>query len=436
MYGENGAAMRRELAALLRQHRIQLRLGGPSEPDRDGQGLQIRQYRQSVLIWCNQAMKAASPLIFPNLPAKPANPFRADRPSVSAAGELARALDNATTQSSTPPASTELLTTPSGNEVVEHWREAARAAALAEHDTGGELAAHMDVPQARALVGDVAAIAQALVVLDQRYRNTPDWEHLHQGARLGWAALAAALDVSLGQPDYSIDTKGWRPRTKPIRGHARPGILGVLQAEHNLLVRLKSFPNAVNLRLVVDSQRLLSSRLAPFAARVDQRLAQRWESRAATYSLIQQQLRDIGGQLGKGELAAAEGANAVSRLAALAHDTIIDPRALKGFEELFDKLDERIADIVEDGVARGAYLRRLTVPRLVTGTGSLVQPVRERYMPVTRASDLAVLQTVHTELRPRRRIQHAIPDPTRAELHAALIHRPLPKRTKPDVQQM
>ena len=30
MYGENGAAMRQELAALLRQHRIQHRLGSRS----------------------------------------------------------------------------------------------------------------------------------------------------------------------------------------------------------------------------------------------------------------------------------------------------------------------------------------------------------------------------------------------------------------------
>lgn len=424
MYGENGAAMRRQLAALLRQHRIQLRLGGPSNPDRDGLGLQIRQYRQCVLIWCSQSMEAASPLIFPNPPTKPANPFRADRPSVSAAGELARALDNAKTQSSTPPASTELLTTPSGNDVVEHWREAARAAALAEHDTGGELAAHMDVPQARALVGDVAAIAQALVVLDQRYRNTPGWEPLSQGARLGWAALAAALDVSLGQPDYSIDTKGWRPKTKPIAGPAKPGVLGVLQAEHNLVVRLKSFPNALNLRLIVDSQRLLSSQLAPFAARVDQRLEKRWQARASTYSLIQQQLRDIGGQLGKGELAAVEGANAVSRLRAVPADATVEPRVLSAFQVLFDRLDRRIADIVEDGVARGAYLQRVALPRLSAGSGELVQPVRERYARVTQVADLEVIRTVRTQLRPNLTVEPSGPGRTRADLHAALIHRP------------
>jgi hypothetical protein len=424
MYGENGAAMRRELAALLRQHRIQHRIGDPAQPDRAVHGVQIRQYRQSILIWCTQAMQAASPLLFSNLPTKPANPFRAGRPGTTGAGELARALEHAKAHSSAHAASSDVLTTPTGNPVLEHWRGLARAATLAEHDTAAEVASHLTAPQAQALVGDVAAIAQALVVLDQRYKNTPGWEQLSQNARLGWAALAAALDVNLGQPDYTVDSTGWRPKTKPIEGPAKPGILGVLQAEHNLSVRLKSSPNATNLRLIVDSQRLLSDRLAPLAARIDDGLAQRCEARAATYSRIQRQLRDIGGRLGEGGLAAAEGANAVARLAAIPPGTIIEPRVLSGFQTLFDKIDSRIADIVESGIERGAFVKRVTVPRLVTGTGQLVQPVRERYLPVTRPSDLDVVQTVRNELRPRPRIEAVGPDPTRADLHAALVHRP------------
>lgn len=423
MYGENGAAMRRELAALLRQHRIQHRIGGPAHPDRAVLGLQIRQYRQSLLIWSTQAMQAASPLLFSNLPTKPANPFRTGRPGTTGAGELARALEHAKNHSSARAASSDLLTTPSDNPVVEHWRELARAATLAEHDTATEVASHLTAPQAQALVGDVAAIAQALVVLDQRYKNTPGWEQLPQNARLGWAALAAALDVNLGQPDYTVDSTGWRPKTKPIDGPAKPGILGVLQAEHNLAVRLKSSPNTMNLRLIVDSQRLLSSRLAPFAARIDHGLAQRWEARAATYSRIQQQLRDVGGRLGEGGLAAAEGANAVTRLASIPADTIFEPRVLSGFQTLFTKIDARIADIVESGIERGAFVKRVTVPRLVTGTGQLVKPVRERYLPVTQATDLDVVQTVRNELRPRPRIEAVGPGLTRADLHAALVHR-------------
>ena len=221
---------------------------------RGSSALLIRTYRQTVLVWCGQAMRAASPLAFSNMPPAQPNPFRAvgwrgdgatDRSRrTGAAIELARQQSTRTAAST---ASSWPRRTPT--RCVEHWRLAARAAALAEHDTASEVAAQMTAPQAQALVGDVAAITQALVVLDQRYKNTPGWEPLAQSARLGWAALAAALDVNLGQPDYTVDHLGWRPKTKIIdrpgaaRDPRRPA------GEHNLVIRMKSVPNATNLRL-------------------------------------------------------------------------------------------------------------------------------------------------------------------------------------------
>lgn len=168
--------------------------------------------------------------------------------------------------------------------------------------------------------------------------------------------------------------------------------------------RLKSSPNTTNPRLIVDSQRLVSSRLAPFEGRIDVGLAQRWEARAATYTKLQRELRDVGGRLGEGGLAAAEGANAVTRLGTIPADAIIEPRVLSGFQTLFATIDAQIADIVESGVERGAFVKRLTVPRLVT--------------------DLDVVQTVRNELRPQHSIEAVGPGPTRADLHAALVHRP------------
>ncbi|HEY0642481.1 MAG TPA: hypothetical protein VGD39_03615, partial [Nocardioides sp.] len=55
---------------------------------------------------------------------------------------------------------------------------AAKAPALAEHDTAPDLAVHLRAAQARTVAGDVAAISEALVVLERRYRDTPDWESL------------------------------------------------------------------------------------------------------------------------------------------------------------------------------------------------------------------------------------------------------------------
>jgi hypothetical protein len=433
MYGETGAAMREVFAELLRQHRVQQRLGGtPIERIRLGE--QIRQYRQTVMIWSSQALESVSSLTFSNqTPAQP-NPFRSVGTAghaASPAGELARAINLAKTEATATSASIEQLTTPTGHESVELWRTAARASALAEHDTAPDVATAMSVPQAQAVVADVAAITQALVVLDQRYRNTPGWEQLAQGSRLGWAALAAALDVSLGQPDYTVDTLGWRPKTKPITGPAKPGILGVLQAEHNLVVRMKSVPSATNLRYVIDSQRLLARHLVPFAARVDQRLADRWTARAETYLQLQRQFRPIGGLVGSGGPTASEGANAVSRLRALPADTIVEPRVLGGFQLLFDRLDRRIADVIEDGIDEGALFQRVRLPRLVESSGELVAPVRERFVPVDRTTHRELIDTVRDELRPRPTHQIATPGPTRAELSLALIHRPVcrPGRT-------
>ncbi len=77
-------------------------------------------------------------------------------------------LESARDQATTRPASSPEFTTPSLNSVVEHWRLAARAAALAEHDTAPDQAIHLTAAQARTIAGDVAAISQALVVLDRR----------------------------------------------------------------------------------------------------------------------------------------------------------------------------------------------------------------------------------------------------------------------------
>jgi hypothetical protein len=120
----------------------------------------------------------------------------------------------------------------------------------------------------------------------------------------------------------------------------------------------------------------------------------------------------------------AEGANAVARLKALPKDTIVEPRVLSGFQLLFNRLDDRIADVIENGVEHGAFFKRVTLPRLVGGGGQLVSPARERFVPITSATDLAVVKTVRERLRPRVELLMATPGPTRVDLHSALIHRP------------
>lgn len=438
MYGETGDLMRTELAALLRQHRILHRLGDrtPSATgaasEREAAGIVIQQYRQTVLSWCTEAVMAAKPLVFSATLPAPANPFRTSTTPGTAVGELARALHRTRDASTAPRAPTALLAIASPNEVVEHWRHAARAAALAEHDTNGIAGLRLTGPQAEALVGDVAAVTQALVVLDQRYLNVPGWERLTEPGRLGWAALATALDVSLGQHDYGVDSTGWRPRTHTLRIGPQSGILGVLQTEHDVLVRLKSFPTAMNLRLIVDSQQRLSRRLSILAERTDASHAEIWRARAASYSALKQHLRNVGGRIGKGGPAVAEAANATARLRALPADTIVEPRVAAGFQTLFHAIDQRIAEIIEAGIDRSAYLQRVQVPRLVTDSGRLVTPTRERFMPLDRSAHKELLSAVRG-LVPRAEPEHATPGRSRSALHSALIHQPAARPTDPGI---
>jgi hypothetical protein len=104
-------------------------------------------------------------------------------------------------------------------------------------------------------------------------------------------------------------------------------------------------------------------------------------------------LRNIGGRLGKGAAAAGEAANAVGRLEALPSEAVIEPRMLGGFQTLFRRIDSRITDILESGVEQGEFVQRVTVPRLMSGEGRMVHPVRERFVPVARATDLDVIRT-------------------------------------------
>ncbi|MFC7725526.1 hypothetical protein ACFQW6_10435 [Nocardioides sp. GCM10028917] len=419
MYGESGSALRREMTDLLRLHRVQRRFGAADHVA--GQVLLVRQYRENVLAWCGNALQLAIPMSFTNLPPRNPNPFEPCG-NRSAARDLARALAHARDSSSVTPAALDQLTSRHENYLVEHWRQVARAAALAEGDLD-QMGQIITTSQAAGIVSDVSAITQALVVLDRRYRRVSGWTHLEHGASLGWAALAAALDVNLTVPDHSLDTAGWQPRVRPMRGRVPAGLLGVLQAEHNVLAGLDHFPHALRLRLVVDSQRVLSARLSPLARRTEPAQVQFWDERAGTYEAIQRHLRNIGGISGGGGRAASEAANVVVRLRAIDGSTVIEPRTLAGFRMLAERIDDRIAAVVEEGFERGDFVERVKLPRLDATSGKLVHPVRARYRPVLNADAHPLVQTVRQRLSDRRSVCPSGPDASRVELHAELAHR-------------
>jgi hypothetical protein len=436
MYGENGGLMRAELSALLHQHRIQQRIGGEgiytvaattTADQRRQIGELIRHYRQGILIWCHQATIAAAPATASNLSRPPVNPFRVANSRHGALAALSRAVEQAVDASTAPLATLDELAAPHVLPLVERWRHAARAAALGEHDFDAGLGhGRLDAQQSQTLIADVAAVVQALVVLDQRYSNIPGWEKLHRPERLGWTALACALDATLDPPDYAIDLRGWRPPTKVIKGPGKPGLLGVLQAEHNLVIRMRSFPSAMHLRLVVDSQRLLSRQLASLVEKVEPALHDTWTVRERTYVDLQHELRNIRGRIGTGGLAAAEAANAVSRLRAIPNDDGLDLRTLHGFTTLFDALDHRIADVLEEGIRRKEYLVRVKVPAVEDDSGQMVAPPRERHLPLGEMEHTSIMRLANDRLRPIPTPNQAPPQAarSRAEFHAAIVHQP------------
>lgn len=438
MYGENGALLRTALAELLRQHRIQQRVSRhwrtapdlTSEAARTEASVLIRTYRHAVLVWCHQTAAAINPYVVSNVTHLPPNPFIGAERELAPLDSLERALRATRDASSAHLPTLELLTAPHALPLVESWRQIARAAALAEHDINAAPGARaLTVEEALTVAGDVASISQALIVLDRRYKNLPGWEPLRKSTQLGWAALACALDASLGSPDLSVDDHGWRPRTKPIRGPARPGYLGVLQAEHNMLVRLSTRPTALNLRLIVDSQRLVSTLLADRVEATDRRAAERWRRRASTYQLLQRQLRDIGSLVGGGGAAAGQAAAAVSRLRSVPTTTPVEPRTISGLATIFAHIDDRVAEIVENSLAKGQYFERTKLPIVSGDATRLVHLAKETFVPVTAATQ--------TRLRAlaRHRLRAAVPSSateqpggrrSRAEIHSALVHRPSP----------
>lgn len=73
--------------------------------------------------------------------------------------------------------------------------------------------------------------------------------------------------MHLGQEHVADYTIGWRPRAKLVRGAVRPGILGVFQAEHNLLVRFHAFPHVANLAIAQPTTLRLTGGRRPFGDR-------------------------------------------------------------------------------------------------------------------------------------------------------------------------
>lgn len=436
MYGETSGMLRVALGELLRQHRIQQRIGGgglhtvpaTTTPDeRKVIGDQIARYRYAVFVWSHQAMRAANPRI--NLAGStgrtrgPAEELRY-RVEVSLGGidvDL--------------PTMDELVTE-QPFALVDAWRQAARACVLGEHDFGNGVGyGRLSEAQCLTVIKDAADVVRAVVSLDRRYANIPGWQPLKEPGRLGRAAETCATWSGYSELDYTVDLRGWEPEPTLIEGPGLPGISGVLQAQHNLLIHLGTFPTAQNLRVVLDSQRIVSRETARRLQPVDPALAARWERRGETYGRLVHETRDLGGMVGNGGPAAGQGSVAALRMEKLSRDGLADPTGCRRLQRVSAGIDQRICNLIEYGVARRLYFQRINVPGLSDHNGEPVRVTRQKYVPITSRVQTELLAIVRSDLRPTP-IQRKAPKgalQSRLDFEAALHHRPRPRGASPDV---
>lgn len=425
MYGTNGRQLREELTTLLRQHRIQQRLGGPGShsipatttpEQREEFGQLIQRYRYAALAWCLHAVVAAD-----------LRPGLESTSSRGPAEELRFRLTRSINMSNADMPSLDDLSTPQDFAMVESWRQVARAAVLGEHDFPGLMdQGRLSHAECMTVLKDAAEVTRALVVLDKRYARTPGWIPIRERARLDRAARVCATLARDVELEYAVDQKGWRPPSATIDGGPLPGIGGVLQAEHNMLVHLGQFPTALNLRRVMDGQRILSHEAARRAPNVAPELIEKWLEREQTYKRLIDETRNVGGLVGHGGLAAAEAANAVGRLRRVHVDEITTPEPLHELDGLFTRTDARLAAIIERGVAERLYFVSVKAPRIVDGTGRIVSPARERYLPIDSPVHPDLLAIARHQLRPPP-VASATPPfahESREELRQSIDHRP------------
>jgi hypothetical protein len=426
MYGQNTGGLRESLRELLTFHRIQHRIGGAgprhvpattTAEERELIGAQIARYRHSVLTWCHQGLYASNPHI---------DPRQLTRRTRGPVDELHHRLGITLASDHAGLPTLEELTTTQPFRLVELWRHAARACALGEHDfTAGAGYGRLSKAQALTLVHDVAEVTEALLALDRRYDGIPGWQHLTNPTRLARAAEACATYSRYSDPSYSIDHLGWAPPVQLVDGPALPGIAGVLQAQHNLRIHLRTIPNAHSLRVVLDSQRCLSHEAARRLTVSDPPRAARWAQRGLTYARLVQQTRDIGGNVGTGGLAAGQGSIAASRIQQLRHDALTDPTHTRQLERISADIDERVAHALRYGITQRLYFQRANVLGLQNRDGTLEHVIRKRFIPMTGPLKAALIDLASNLPRPQP--PRDVPRPgaaeSRIDFQAALHHR-------------
>lgn len=421
MYGPNSDALRTELGALLRHHRIQHRLGGPigmmpetsTVDEREAMGRQIRRYRRSVLVWCRQAATATT---------RDALAVGVRDHDRDVAEELRDRLRATLAASRDGLPTLDEIVDPVGNALVDTWRRAARAATLGEHDFGAGIDyGHLTDAQCATVIQDAATVVRAVVSLDQRYGNVPGWEFLASPGRLLFAAEDCALLSVEYELDDSVDSEGWRPPPRMVPGPLPPGLAGVIQGSRNLLGALDEIPNIRNFRIVLESQRIVSTSAAAAVATTDPSLAAVWRERAHSFRSLVVRTRDVGGNLGDGRRAASHAAILARFAQRLGADlpTGADAHVL---EDLVTQIEGRLADLFACAAHGKIYFLRVPLSRLDETKAGLIKQRDETLVSLTTPMGKELVENFRTALRRPSRVflrRSSVPS-TRLKLGMAL----------------
>lgn len=421
MYGENTRIIREQLAILLRQHRIQHRIGGPGIPtlpvtttpaERRLLGLQLGRYRHAVLVWALEAVRAVDPSAHVPL---------ADRRDRTPATELQMRLEESVRLSMRRP-SIEELNSPQRYPMLAAWQAAARAASLGEHDFGAGISfSTLRGDQVRTVLKDAATVTRALVVLDQRYASIPGWRQLGHAVRVEEAADRCIEFAESRGTDHSVDLRGWRPKLKLIEQPAPSGLAGVLHVHHNLLVTLNSIPDARDLRRIVASQ-LITSRTLGDLSDQDSPSHGAWRQREAKYMLLQRWTRDLYGQVGHGARAASWAYVAATRTKHLTAEDLHNEMKVEELHLLSKRIDGRISRIIEGAAQRRLFYERVPLPGMDIRSPNLVKGQAAEYVPVRATASAGLVAFARTQLRPPSWNPDSHPNPqnSRIQLEAAL----------------
>lgn len=398
MYGENTRVIREQLATLLRQHRIQHRIGGPGIPtlpvtttpaERRLLGLQLGRYRHAVLVWALEAVRAVDPS--PHVPL-------ADRRDRSPATELQMRLDEWVRLSMRRP-TIEELNSPQRYPMLAAWQVAARAASLGEHDFGASISfSALSGHQVQTILKDAATITRALIVLNQRYANIPGWVQLGQAPRLKHAAERCIELAETRGTDLSVDLRGWRPRLTQIENPATSGLIGVFHAHHNLLVALNSIPDARDFRRIIESQ-LIVSQVFGDLTQEGSPLRVNWRHREENYALLQRWARDLYGQAGHGAPAASWAFVAATRARQLAAKDLHNKLEVQQLDVLLRRVDDRIGRIIETSAHKQIYFERVPTGEMDVRSPNIVKERAAEYIPVRATVAAGLVEFARTKLR-------------------------------------